>query len=192
MNAAAVGVLPRLVLLTDRSQLPSGADLVTTVRRCVDVGLRAVVVREHDLPAKVRQALVFELASIDGLTVLSSRIPDAAAAGLHLAAHQEPARGWWGRSCHSRVAVERAAAQGAAWVTLSPYASSVSKPAYGPPLPPTAYANHPLPVLALAGITAANARAARARGAHGVAVMGEVMRSPDPARTVRDLLREVA
>lgn len=184
--------VPRLVLLTDRSQLPSGADLATTVRRCVDAGLGAVVVREHDLPASTRAALVADLASLEGLTVLSSRIWDPSAHGMHLASHQEPVRGWWGRSCHSRVAVERAAAQGAAWATLSPYAVSVSKPAYGPPLPPTAYADHPIPILALGGITVAAAAHARVQGAHGVAVMGAVMRSDDPARTVRVLLREVA
>lgn len=184
--------LSRLLVLTDRRQLPAGSDLVECLRRCADAGLRTVVVREHDLPVRERRALVADVAAVDGLTVISSRIPDASAHGLHLASHQDPGGDWWGRSCHSRVAVERAAAQGAAWATLSPYAASVSKPAYGPPLPPTAYADHPLPVFALAGVTPGNAASARARGAYGVAVMGEVMRSPDPARTVRDLLREVS
>lgn len=185
-------MIPRLVLLTDRSQLRLGRGLVRTVRECVGAGLEAVVVREHDLEPGQRRALVTALAAIDGLTVISSRIADDAAHGLHLAAHQPPpAGGPWGRSCHSRADVARAAAQGATWVTLSPYAVSASKPGHGPALPASALAGQPLPVLALAGIDATNAADAVAAGAHGVAVMGAVMRAADPAAVVAGLLREL-
>jgi thiamine-phosphate pyrophosphorylase len=184
-------VIPRLVLLTDRSQLRLGRGLVRTVRECADAGLRAVVVREHDLAPERRRALVRTLAEIDGLTVLSSRIPDRAAHGLHLAAHQPPPhRARWGRSCHSHADVARAAELGASWVTLSPYAASASKPGRAN-LPATAYVGHPVPVLALAGIDTTNAADAIAAGAHGVAVMGAVMRAAEPAAIVGDLLREV-
>jgi thiamine monophosphate synthase len=185
-------VIPRLVLLTDRSQLRLGRGLVRTMRECVDAGLAAVVVREHDLEPGQRHALVTALAAIDGLTVISSRIADDAAHGLHLAAHQPPpAGGPWGRSCHSRADVARAATQGASWVTLSPYAVSASKPGHGPALPSAAWAGHSLPVLALAGVDATNAAAAVAAGAHGVAVMGAVMRAADPAAVVAALLRDL-
>jgi thiamine-phosphate pyrophosphorylase len=218
-------VIPRLVLLTDRSQLRLGRGLVRTVRECADAGLRAVVVREHDLEPSARAALVRALVSIPGLTVISSRIPDPAAHGLHLASHQAPPahachpewtlptrhsgcqadqgpperrddgrrrRSAWGRSCHSRDDVARAADEGASWATLSPYAASASKPGYGPCLPPDAFAGHRVPVLALGGIDARTAAKARADGAHGVAVMGAVMRAPDPAGLVAALLRETA
>ena len=183
-------MIPRLVVVTDRSQLRLGRGLVRTVRECVDAGLRAVVVREHDLAPERRRVLVRTLAEIDGLTVVSSRIPDAGAQGLHLAAHQTaPPHGLWGRSCHSPADVATAAEQGAAWVTLSPYAASSSKPGRTT-LAASAFVGHPVPVLALAGIDATNAAAAIAAGAHGVAVMGAVMRAADPARVVADLLRE--
>jgi len=183
-------VIPRLVLLTDRSQLRLGRGLVRTVRECAAAGLGAVVVREHDLDPGHRRALVTTLAAIEGLTVISSRIPDGSAHGLHLAAHQSaPADGWFGRSCHSRSDVVRAAGQGVSWVTLSPYAASASKPDRRPALPASAWAGHPLPVLALGGIDATNAAAAVAAGAHGVAVMGAVMRADDPASVVAALLR---
>jgi thiamine-phosphate pyrophosphorylase len=185
-------VIARLVLLTDRSQLRLGRGLVRTVRECVDAGLEALVVREHDLDPRQRHALVTALAALDGLTVVSSRIPDDAACALHLAAHQPAVSdGPWGRSCHSRADVARAAEQGASWVTLSPYATSASKPGHGPALPPSAFAGHPLPVLALAGVDATNAAGAVASGAHGVAVMGAVMRAEDPADVVAALLREL-
>ena len=212
--------LPRLVLLTDRSQLRLGRGLARTVRECADAGLEAVVVREHDLEPARRRALVETLAGIDGLTVISSRIPDPAADGLHLASHRAAptttvtartrAPGGslahrrvggrsdtrsletpWGRSCHSRDDVADAAREGASWVTLSPYAATISKPGHGPALPASAYADHPVPVLALGGITAGRAAGAVAAGAHGVAVMGAVMRAADPAGEVAALLREL-
>lgn len=184
-----------VVLLTDRSQLPPGRDLVETVLRCVAAGLQCVVVREHDLPPAKRHALVARLTEVEGLRVISSRIADDAAHGIHLAAHQaalsSAERHPWGRSCHASAEVAAAASAGASWVTLSPFAASASKPGYGPPLGPGAYAGHRVPVLALGGVTPENAGAARAAGAYGVAVMGEVMRSLDPGRVVRDLRRAV-
>lgn len=203
-------MIPRLALLTDRSQLRLGRGLLRTVRECVDAGLELVVVREHDLDPAARHALVAELASLEGLTVVSSRVPDPAAHGVHLAAGQPGTRepGWspdnrhggrraatWpieSRSCHTGAEVEAAAAEGLAWVTLSPYAVSASKPGYGPALPPDAFAGHALPVLALGGVTPDNAAAARRAGAHGVAVMGAVMRAEDPAAVVGRLLEVVA
>lgn len=182
--------LPRLIVLTDRSQLRLGRGLVRTVAECVQAGLTHVVVREHDLPALARSALIGSLVGVPGLTVISSRIPDPAAHGLH-----EPADapdldevGIRGRSCHTSQEVRRAAADGLDYATLSPYAPTSSKPGYGPALPSTAYADHALPVFALGGITPSNAHAARESGAHGVAVMGAVMRSADPAETVARLL----
>ncbi|RHW24276.1 thiamine phosphate synthase [Nocardioides immobilis] len=186
--------LPRLLVLTDRSQLHLGRALVRTIEECVGAGLRAVVVREHDLLAATRAALVADLASIDGLAVISSRISDPAADAVHLAADQPAPDGGvrWGRSCHSAAEVRRAAADGASYATLSPYAATSSKPGYGPPLPEGAFADLSLPTYALGGITPANASKARAAGAYGVAVMGEVMRADDPAAVVADLLAVLA
>ncbi|QCX26703.1 thiamine phosphate synthase [Nocardioides jishulii] len=189
--------LPRLVVLTDRTQLPARRCLVETIIECRRAGLGAVVVREHDLEAYARRALVAQLAQVPGLWVISSRLPDPAAHGLHLASHQPPPRPWsgrarrWGRSCHSRSEVARAAAEGAAWATLSPFAATRSKPGYGPALPADAWAEHDIPVLALGGLTPDNAARAREAGAYGVAVMGEVMRADRPGDVVDQLLEAV-
>lgn len=186
-------MIPRLVLLTDRSQLRLGRGLLRTVRECVAAGLGAVVVREHDLGPRSRRALVAELAAVPGLLVISSRLPDPAAHGLHLAAGQPPpTTGPWGRSCHAPEELSRAAGDGAAWATLSPWAATASKPGHGPPVPREWYAEAPLPVLALGGVRPGAATEARAAGAHGVAVMGAVMRAEDPAAVVTALLEEVA
>lgn len=185
--------VPRVLLLTDRSQLRLGRGLVRTVAECAEAGLGHVVVRELDESPECRHALIEEIATIDGLTVLSAHHPDPAAAGVHLAADQPPppAGAWFGRSCHTAGEVRAAAAEEAAYAVLSPFAATASKPGHGPPVPPQAYAGHPLPVLALGGITPANAADAVAAGAHGVAVMGAVMRAAAPAGIVADLLRVV-
>lgn len=182
--------LPRLLLLTDRSQLRLGRGLVPTVAECVAAGLQAVVVREHDLPQEHWTALVERLHALAGLTVLTSRRPHALAVGTHLAAHQPvptPGRRH-GRSCHSRPELHRAAEQGAEWATLSPYAATASKPGHGPPVAAHQLADPPLPTWALGGIDHRNAADAVAAGASGVAVMGAVMRAADPAAEVARLL----
>jgi len=195
----------RLLLLTDRSQLRLGRGLLRTVRECADAGLEAVVVREHDLSPAARSALVEALVAVDGLTVISSRIADPQAHGVHAAScnavfvdranRSDGVFGpgtqrysWRGRSCHSPAEVLAAAEEGADYVTLSPYAGSASKPGYGPALGPEAFAGEwPVPVYALGGIDTTNARTAVEAGAHGVAVMGAVMRAGQPAAVVRRL-----
>ena len=204
-------MIPRLLLLTDRSQLRLGRGLVPTVRECADAGLAMVVVRELDLGRERRHALIYALAGIPGLTVVSARTPDPAAHGVHLAATApcnaefvapthgcDPAlerrtqRYMRGRSCHTLAEVSAAAEEGLDYVTLSPYTETASKPGYGPALDRAVWASpFPLPVLALGGIHAGNAAQAREAGAHGVAVMGAVMRAEHPAEVVGALLREV-
>lgn len=191
--------LPRLLLLTDRGQLPEGRDLVSTVTDCVAAGLEAVVLRELDLPEQQRQALARALGAT-GVTVILARAWLPGARAVHLAAAQSPhdARPapFHGRSCHDDEEVRRAVAGGASYLTISPVAASASKPGYGPALGEAgvrravAVAGE-VPVFALGGVGADNAATMRAAGAHGVAVMGAVMRDPDPAAVVARVLEQV-
>jgi thiamine-phosphate pyrophosphorylase len=95
-----------------------------------------------------------------------------------------------GRSCHDAAELRAAAAEGCDYVTLSPVFASASKPGYGPALGldglatlVTAHAG--TAVYALAGVRPDDVPGCLAAGAHGVAVMGTVMRDP---RTVEDYL----
>ncbi|HEY8526256.1 MAG TPA: thiamine phosphate synthase [Acidimicrobiales bacterium] len=102
-----------------------------------------------------------------------------------------------GRSCHDLDELRAARRHGAAYATLSPVFATRSKPGYGPPLGveglAAACAAVPgLPVLALGGVGPGRAAACVDAGAHGVAVMGEVMRADDPAAVVRRLVGELA
>jgi len=185
---------PRVLLLTDRKQLAPGRELLPTLADCAAAGASLLVIREHDLPAGERHELLASAAELPGVTVISSRIDDPAAALVHLGAGQEvPPGRRHGRSCHSADAVDRAAADGAWYVTLSPFSETASKPGYGPPLDRSVFANRSgVAVFALGGITPANAPSAIEAGAHGVAVMGAVMRAADPAGVVAALLAATA
>jgi thiamine-phosphate pyrophosphorylase len=203
MTSATTGALfgavvgaPRLLLLTDRSQLHLGRSLRRTLLECVDAGATHIVLRELDEDAAAREALAAALVAA-GATVIAAHSALPSASAVHLAAEAPaPAAGTvFGRSCHSAVEVHAAAAEGAAYVTLSPFALTASKPGYGPALPLDVYAEASaaaIPVYALGGVTPDNAAGAIAAGAHGVAVMGEVMRSEDPAGVVRALLEVIA
>jgi thiamine-phosphate pyrophosphorylase len=184
--------LPRLLLLPDRSQLPLGRSLVRLVEQCVAAGRTHVVVRELDETPLGRTALVAALTEA-GATVISAHTPLYGAAGVHLPADPAavaPSDLPWGRSCHTATEVHLAAAAGASWVTLSPFAATESKPGYAAVAREEfrAAVSAGVPVYALGGITPDNAAAAIGAGADGLAVMGAVMRAADPGAVVRALL----
>ena len=184
-----------LLVLTDRRQ--ARLPLLETVRAAVEGGARAVVLREKDLPRARRLALAELMRAIlepvGGRLIVAGTDPLGGDA-VHLSATDPPARGnmrYVGRSCHG--AGELAEASTVDYVTLSPVFPSVSKPGYGPALGPEQFARlaagTPGKVYALGGIERADqARACRAAGAAGVAVMGAVMRAADPAAAVAELL----
>lgn len=186
---------PRLLVLTDRTQT-SERPLLDVVAAAIAGGARAVVLREKDLAEPARAELAAALAAVlrpvGGMLLVASG--PARADGVHLATADPfpvPAPPVVGRSCHSAAELRDAAAEGCAYATLSPIFPSASKPGHGPLLGPEALRDAPLPVLALGGVTTSNAAACVAAGAHGVAVMGELMRAPDPAATVSALLDAV-
>lgn len=199
MTTGTDDVLPRLLLLTDRTQLPSGRTLLQTLDACIDAGASTIVLRELDLPSPAR-AILAELITDRGARVIAAHgavrschaalLPLSALPALH-SVTKTPRYKLLGASCHSAADVRRAAGQGADFATLSPFAATPSKPGYGPPLPPAEYAGLPIPVHALGGITPANAAEAIATGASGIAVMGEVMRADDPGEVVRELLEAI-
>jgi thiamine-phosphate pyrophosphorylase len=206
LGAAPLRPLPRLLVLTDRSLVPTGRDLIGTLRAALGAGARAVVLRERDLPTADRARLADQvqalLAPVGGVLLLASAAPRATVpGGLHLRA-ADPAPtgrpGLLGRSTHSLDELLRAADEGCDYVTLSPVAPTRSKPGYGPALGVAGFrdvlaaARHarsvPPAVFALGGVDEHNAASFLGAGADGVAVLGSVMGSPDPGRTVRRLL----
>ncbi len=194
-------VLPRLLVVADSAHT-GGRPLLAVVREAVAGGARAVWLRDKHAAAGDRRRLAEDLAemlhAVGGVLIASPGPGMGAGDGVHLGAADLWPGGAGevavGRSCHSDEELSRASAEGCQWATLSPIYPSRSKPGYGPPLGPAALAGAPLPTWALGGVDAANAAECLESGATGVAVLGAVLRSPDPAAAfarIQDRLDEV-
>jgi thiamine-phosphate pyrophosphorylase len=200
---------PRLLLITDRRQARRPVD--TIVADALAAGARWVSLREKDVVFAQRAAWLTQLVRLGapyGAVVTVHEDVDAAleagAAGVHLprggdaaaARRRLGAGALIGVSAHSLAAAAAAQDGGADYVTVSPIFETASKPGYGPALGPTALAalatRVTIPVIALGGVTAANAAACRAAGAAGIAVMGPLMRADDPGALTADLLAALA
>jgi thiamine monophosphate synthase len=189
--------LPPLVVVTNRHQA-GRRGLAAVVAAAVEGGARWILLRDRDLPAPERRALRARLEPI--VAGAGGILGDAGDAGdapvRHLAAAEPfpvPRPALVGRSCHTPVELDGAAAEGCDYAFLSPVYETSSKPGYGPPIGPARLAAWcaatTLPVYALGGIDAGRAGDCRRAGAAGVAVMGAVMGAGDPAAVTAGLLR---
>ena len=196
---------PPLLFITDR--LSATVNLRHVVAAALRAGCRWIMVREKDLGTAALGALAADivvLARPYGACVLVNGDIDAAvAAGAHGVHFQSADRidearaalgadALVGVSAHRVAEAREAAAAGADYVTISPVFLTGSKPGYGPALGVEGLAAAcfaaVVPVIALAGISPANAAQCFAAGAGGIAVMGGIMRSSDPEAAVRALL----
>jgi thiamine-phosphate pyrophosphorylase len=192
-----------LLVITDRHQARHSIE--TIAEAVAQAGGRWLMLRDKDLEPAERRGLAGRLSAVArrcGMHLSVSRDVDLAAefgVSVHLqsAAAVGAARQRLGRdavigvSAHAPDDVEAAAAAGADYVTLSPIFLTASKPGYGPALGVAAIgeaANVGIAIVALGGVTADVARPCLDAGAAGVAVMGDIMRSGDPGRTVSGLL----
>lgn len=95
-----------------------------------------------------------------------------------------------GVSVHSVTAAREAEKAGADYLLFGhifPTASKEGIPPRGVGSLREVVASVGIPIIALGGINAANARQCLAAGARGVAVMSAIMAAPDPARAVAEL-----
>lgn len=200
--------LPVVHLITDRHL---GGDLAARLDAALaglSPGLVAVHLREKDLGGGGLLALARGLLPVvrahRQLLLINDRLDVALAAGadgIHLPAAGLPPRdarsllgpgALVGVSCHDRAEVLRARDCGASYATFGPVWDTPSKRPYGAPvgLQALAEAKTPgLPLVALGGVTPANASEAFRAGAAGVAVIRAWLEGPDPAAVVRALAR---
>ncbi|MFG5118276.1 thiamine phosphate synthase [Methylorubrum sp. POS3] len=199
--------LPPLLVVTDRHG--TARPLAGTVRAAVAGGARFVWLRDRDLDPASRRALALDclaiLSPLGGRLVIGADRDLAAATGaqgVHLGGGTSPrdiadARATLGPdaligvSAHAPAEVAVAAEAGADYATLSPIFLTASKPGYGPALGLAALEacrRLPIPVFALGGIDEAQASDCLGAGAAGIAVMGGLMRAPDPEQRTRRLL----
>ena len=177
--------------VTDRRSLPAGATLTGNIARNLTSGVEWIQIREKDLSARdlfdlVRQVL--NLPNPHGSKILVNTRVDVAlavgAAGAHLPAGSPAPRVWRpftppefliGISCHTLDEVRAAEAQGADYAVFGPVFSPRSKAAGLEPRGIEGLAQAVravrIPVLALGGITAANAEDCAQAGAAGIAAI---------------------
>ncbi len=196
---------PPLLVVTDRHQ--ARAPLDDILAAAFATGCRWASIREKDLPRDEQIALARQLLPIarswqarltlHGDPVLAR---EAGVDGVHLSGGDDPktARELLGTgaligiSIHSAAEASMLNPAAVDYAIAGPAYATASKPGYGPFLGATGIAQicraAPVPVIAIGGITAASAPEMQSAGAVGIAVMGSVMRAPDPSREVKDLI----
>jgi len=197
----------KLYLITDRRQTRT-CTLAAVVEQALRGGVRAVQLRERDLPSEELYRLADEFRRITsqyGAKLLINERADIArdveAHGVHLpesgisvgAARRiiGPER-LIGVSCHSLDSAKSAQSSGADFITFGPVFFTPSKAVYGNPvglerLADTASALN-IPVFGLGGINESNMIQVMAAGAKGVAVISAIMTAEQPQAVTADML----
>ncbi len=196
---------PPLMLITDAAQAVLPLDEV--IAQSLTAGCRWILLRDLNAADEAFTAQATRIKkqceNYDAKLFISRNVNVAKAInadGIHLSASQSIADArkmcgniLLGQSCHSLQNVLNAEQNGADYVTLSPIFETSSKPGYGPALGletlEQVCKSTSLPVLALGGIDHQQAQPCIQAGAHGIAVMGSMMRSPTPAQTIFKLLQ---
>ena len=196
---------PPLLVVSDRRQ--SRPPLAAVVAAVLGAGCRWVSLREKDLPEDEQIILARQLlprvraASARLLLHGEARLAMLAGTdGVHLPSGSKPgaARALLGPqkligvSIHTVTEAEAIEPAHVDYALAGPAFETASKPGYGPEIGRKGLADivraSRVPVLAIGGINAARVAEMIAAGAAGIAAMGGVMRSADPAREVSGLL----
>jgi thiamine-phosphate pyrophosphorylase len=196
----------RLHVLTDTAD---GRDPLPEVEAALGAGAPVIQVRAKALTDRDLYAFAHAVATrcrAAGATCLIDDRADVAVAvgadGVHVGDEDLPIAAVRqvlgpdaivGATARDPEAGTRLVAEGADYLGVGPTYTSTTKDGLPDPLGPAgvgAVASAvAVPVIAIAGITAARAPEVIAAGAHGIAVVAAVSRSPDPAEATRELLR---
>ena len=197
----------RVYLITDRRQAP-GDDILQAVAWALEGGIRAVQLREKDLPGKELYRLAEQMRTLTaryGAKLLVNDRVDVAMAvgadGVHLGGSSIPASAarrllgegaLIGCSTHNAGELREAEEQGAEFATFGPVYPTPSKAAYGPPVGVIALAEAcreaAIPLFALGGVNKENAGEVTLAGAFGIALISGVVAAADPRAAAAELV----
>lgn len=197
-----------IYLVTDRRQT-AGRPLHVVIEQALAAGVRAVQLREPDLPTRGLLDLAKDLRALTAMhkaqLLINDRLDLALAVGadgVHLRASSLPvaaARRIMGSnrlvgiSTHSLDEVMRAQQDGADFAVLGPIYDTPSKRGFGAPIGlgaiEKAAAQCRIPIFAIGGVSASRAAELRRAGASGVALISAVLSAPAVGEAAADVLR---
>jgi thiamine-phosphate pyrophosphorylase len=195
----------KLYLITDRKV--TKVPLHEAIRLALKGGVRAVQLREKDLPVRELLALAKELRKItkefDARLFINDRVDVAVsvdADGVHLGGQSMPAGAvrkivrrnmLIGVSTHSVEEAREAEKSGADFITFGPIFSTPSKEKFGTPVGVealrTVREDVRIPVFALGGMQSENISEVMQAGADGIAMISAIL-AADDIQTAADLV----
>ncbi|MBI3994755.1 MAG: thiamine phosphate synthase [Nitrospirae bacterium] len=199
-----------LYLVTDRHQT-GGRPLDAVVKEALEGGVRAVQLREKDLPVRELFRWAEKLRSLTAgfgaRLFINDRVDVCLAVeadGVHLRADSLPTPAvrrmlgpdrLIGQSVHGRSEAIEAQRSGADFVVLGPIFDTPSKRTMGKPLGASeirsAAVHVAIPIFAIGGIRSERIPEVMQSGARGVAVISALLQAPNPRAAAERLLREI-
>jgi thiamine-phosphate pyrophosphorylase len=199
-----------LYLVTDRNQT-GGRDLLWVLQQALDAGVKAIQLREKDLPGRDLFSLAEKVCKLcqayNTALFINDRIDVALAvdaAGVQLSQTSLPVvttrallgpQKIIGASTHSLQEAREAEQNGADFVLFGPVYFTASKAAYGAPqgLPAlkTIVDNISLPVYAIGGIKPENIESTKKLGLRGVALISAIISAESPKEAAVKILRQL-
>ena len=201
-----------LYLITDRHQTRNRS-LISVIEEALQAGVKAIQLREKDLPTRPLLSLAYELRKLTrayGARLLINDRVDLCLAveadGVHLRTDGLPVERvrsllgpekLMGVSTHSVQEAQKAQRGGADFIVLGPIYFTPSKASYGSPLGPVILqvarrAGVTLPIFAVGGVTPERVQEIRSAGANGAAVISAILTTEDIRQATRDFLCQLA
>ena len=199
-----------LYLITDRHA--TALPLPQAIRLALEGGVRAVQLREKDLPLRDLLSLAQELKAITkefgARLFINDRVDVAGAVnadGIHLGQKSMPVEAvrkvvgkdmLIGVSTHNREEAMAAEVGGADFITFGPIYKTPSKAKYGSPVGfdelRTVKCDISIPIFAIGGIKSGNLRQVIGAGARGVAVISAIFSANDIKKASSKMLESIA
>jgi thiamine-phosphate pyrophosphorylase len=200
----------KLYLITDRKQ--AKMPLAAAVRLALEGGVRAVQLREKDLPIREMLLLAQELRTITkefgARLFINDRVDVARAVnadGVHLGHQSMPVQAvrevigndmLIGASTHSIEEAKAAESGGADFITVGPIFDTPSKSSFGPPVGLSILKELKcelgIPFYALGGIKSGNIVKVIGAGAFGAAMISAILAAEDIKKISSNLIEKIA